>query len=113
MSRIGNKSINVPSKVEISIGSGNEVTVKGPKGSLKQVVDPDIKITIENGVLLVERPTEQKRHKSLHGLYRSLINNMITGVSEGYKAELELVGVGYKAVSVQKIKSPTLVKEGI
>ena len=97
MSRIGNKSIGLPAKVEVTVTQGNEVIVKGPKGSLRQVIDPDIKVNITEGQLTVERPTEQKRHKSLHGLYRSLINNMIIGVSQGFKAELELVGVGYKA----------------
>ncbi len=97
MSRIGNKSIEIPAKVEISVSSSNEVIVKGPKGSLKQIVDRDIKVSVNNGQILVERPTEQKRHKALHGLYRSLISNMVKGVNEGYKAELELVGVGFKA----------------
>lgn len=97
MSRIGNKIIPLPAKVELSISATNEVVVKGPKGSLKQSVDPDIKVSVKDGQVVVERPTEQKRHKALHGLYRSLINNMITGVNEGYKAELELVGVGFKA----------------
>ncbi len=73
------------------------VTVKGPKGELKQEIHPDMKVNIEGDTLTVERPTEQKRHKAMHGLYRSLINNMVVGVSEGYKRELELVGVGYKA----------------
>jgi len=97
MSRIGKKPITVPAKIEITIGTGNEVMVKGPKGSLSQTVDPDIKVLVKDGEVTLERPTEQKRHKSLHGLYRSLIHNMIVGVSEGYKAELELVGVGFKA----------------
>lgn len=97
MSRIGNKSIQIPAKVEVSVSAANEVVVKGPKGTLKQLVDRDIKVDINDGQISVQRPTEQKRHKALHGLYRSLINNMITGVSEGYKKELELVGVGFKA----------------
>jgi large subunit ribosomal protein L6 len=97
MSRIGKKPITVPAKIEITISTGNEVMVKGPKGSLSQTVDPDIKVLVKDGEVTLERPTEQKRHKSLHGLYRSLIHNMIVGVSEGYKAELELVGVGFKA----------------
>src|SRR5690606_4931285 len=74
-------------------------TVKGPKGTLTQDVNPDIKVNVEDGVVIVERPTDSKRHKSLHGLYRSLINNMIIGVHQGYKKELELVGVGYKATN--------------
>src|SRR5437868_3570598 len=97
MSRIGNKPIKLPSKVEVSVSTGNEVVVKGPKGSLSQLIDRDIKVVIKDGEVVVERPTEQKRHKALHGLCRSLINNMVKGVNEGFKAELELVGVGYKA----------------
>jgi len=97
MSRIGKLPINLPEKVEVSVSSNNEVTVKGPKGTLTTQIDRDIKISQEENLLVVERPTEQKRHKAMHGLYRSLINNMITGVSIGFKHELELVGVGYKA----------------
>ncbi len=100
MSRIGKKPITLPGNVEISVSPRNEVTVKGPKGTLKQAVDPDIKVSVEDGILLVERPTEQKRHRALHGLYRALISNMVVGVSEGYKISLELVGVGYKATAV-------------
>ncbi|WP_339606420.1 50S ribosomal protein L6 [uncultured Roseivirga sp.] len=97
MSRIGKKPIDLPQGVSVDVAANNVVTVKGPKGELKQAVNPDIKITVDGAVLTVERPTEQKRHKSLHGLYRSLISNMVVGVSEGYKRDLELVGVGYKA----------------
>lgn len=96
MSRIGNKPIALPAGVEINI-DGSNVTVKGPKGSLSQYVNPDIKVKMEDGQCVVERPTEQKRHKALHGLYRSLINNCVVGVHEGYQLQLELVGVGYKA----------------
>lgn len=96
MSRVGKKPIALPAKVTVSV-SGNEVSVKGPKGELRQTIDPDIKVVVENGAVRVERPTDQKRHKALHGLYRALINNMVVGVTEGYKVELELVGVGYKA----------------
>ena len=99
MSRIGKKPINLPAGVTVSVSADNVVTVKGPKGTLTQDVNPDIKIVIEDSLLTVERPTEQKRHKSLHGLYRALINNMVVGVTEGYKKELELVGVGYKATN--------------
>lgn len=99
MSRIGKKPITIPSGVEVTINDGN-VTVKGAKGTLAREIDTDFTLAIEDGVLTVQRPTEQKRHKALHGLYRSLLNNMVEGVSEGYKKELELVGVGYKA-SVQ------------
>ena len=97
MSRIGKKLIKLPAKVEVTVSAGNEVVVKGPKGSLSQLVDRDIKISVKDGEVLVERPTEQKRHKAMHGLYRALIANMIVGVSEGYKSQMELVGVGYKA----------------
>ncbi len=97
MSRIGKKPITLPSGVTVTVDSSNEVTVKGPKGALTQKVDSDITISIEGTELKVERPTEQKRHKALHGLYRALINNMVIGVNTGYKSEMEIVGVGYKA----------------
>lgn len=96
MSRIGKLPISLPAKVEVSVASDNTVTVKGPKGTLSQKIDPDIKVKIEDGTLTVERPTEQKRHKALHGLYRALINNLVVGVSEGYTKEMEVVGVGYR-----------------
>jgi large subunit ribosomal protein L6 len=97
MSRIGKLPINLPAGVNVTVGKDNLVTVKGPKGELSQEVNPDIKVSVENGVLSVARPSDEKNHRSLHGLYRSLINNMIVGVSEGYHKELELVGVGYRA----------------
>ena len=97
MSRIGKLPISIPSGVTVNVANNNVVTVKGPKGELKQAVDTDITIRIEGGTLYVQCPTDQKRHKALHGLYRALINNMITGVSSGYKIVQELVGVGYKA----------------
>jgi large subunit ribosomal protein L6 len=99
MSRIGNKPVTLPAGVTFSFAD-HKVTIKGPKGELTQAVDPDFKITSGEGVIKVERPTEQKRHKAMHGLYRALIANMIEGVTTGYKINLELVGVGYKA-SVQ------------
>jgi large subunit ribosomal protein L6 len=99
MSRIGKKIINVPAGVTIDIASNNNVTVKGPKGTLSQLVDPDITFTLEDGVLTANRPTEQKRHKAMHGLYRSLVANMIEGVSAGFKRDLEIIGVGYKAIN--------------
>ncbi|GAA4377184.1 50S ribosomal protein L6 [Hymenobacter koreensis] len=99
MSRIGKLPISLPSGVQLTVGNDNEVTVKGPKGELKTPVDRDITVRTEDGSILVERPTEQKRHKAMHGLYRSLINNMITGVSTGYTEQLELVGVGFKATA--------------
>lgn len=97
MSRIGKKPIALPSNVTLSIDDQNVVTVKGPKGTLTQTVDPDISVAIEEGQIQVSRPTEQKRHKALHGLYRSLVSNMVVGVSEGFKLNLEVIGVGYKA----------------
>ena len=100
MSRIGKAPINIPAGVTISVDDQNIVTVKGPKGELTQNVDADIKLSQEDGILTVERPSEQKRHKALHGLYRSLINNMVIGVTEGYKSSQELVGVGYRATNV-------------
>ena len=97
MSRVGNLPIAIADKVTVDIGANNFVTVKGPKGELTLQVDPDIKLSLQEGELTVSRPTEQKRHKSMHGLYRSLIDNMVVGVSQGYKRELELIGVGYRA----------------
>lgn len=99
MSRIGKLPIELPKGVEVTISDKNVVTVKGPKGELKRTLDPSITVTNDAGVLTLTRPTEQKRHKALHGLYRALINNMVTGVSTGYKSEQELVGVGYRAIA--------------
>ncbi|MGC4057186.1 MAG: 50S ribosomal protein L6 [Chitinophagaceae bacterium] len=96
MSRIGKKLI--PSKgITLSVSPANEVTVKGPKGELKLAVDRDIKVEEQDGNIAITRPTDQIRHRALHGLYRSLISNMVTGVTEGFKRDLELVGVGYRA----------------
>ncbi|WP_114751425.1 50S ribosomal protein L6 [Pleomorphovibrio marinus] len=97
MSRIGKKPIDLPSGVTVDVSDYNQVTVKGPKGTLSQEVSPDITVKVNDNQVVLARPTESKRHKSLHGLYRALINNMVVGVNEGYKKELELVGVGYKA----------------
>ena len=97
MSRIGKLPITIPAGVTISVDKENIVLVKGPGGELSQKVDPDIKVEINDRIINVRRPTDQKRHKTLHGLYRSLINNMIEGVSIGYTVQQELVGVGYKA----------------
>ncbi|MDI9342142.1 MAG: 50S ribosomal protein L6 [Sediminibacterium sp.] len=96
MSRIGKAPIELPKGVEVNI-NGTNVTVKGAKGTLSQKVDADIKVAVEDGKVVVTRPTDQKRHKALHGLYRALIANMVKGVSDGYKTEQELVGVGYRA----------------
>ena len=98
MSRIGKQPITIPSGVTFNFSKEkNLVTVKGPKGELRQAIEPDFEIKQENNTITLERPTEQKRHKAMHGLYRALIANMIEGVSKGYKAQMELVGVGYKA----------------
>jgi large subunit ribosomal protein L6 len=97
MSRIGKLPISIPAGVEIKISDTNLVTVKGPKGKLEQQVNPDITLKQEDGTLTFERPTEQKRHKAMHGLYRSLVSNMVQGVSEGYTIVQQLVGVGFKA----------------
>lgn len=99
MSRIGKAPINLPKGVEISVGQNNVVKVKGPKGELYEKLDQDITVKVEDGVVTLERPTEQKRHKALHGLYRALLAGMIEGVANGYKKQLELVGVGYKAAA--------------
>ena len=103
MSRIGKLPITLPSSVTVNISDDNLVTVKGPKGELKQQVHADMKIALDEGVLTIERPSEAKEHKALHGLYRSLINNMTIGVTEGFRKELELVGVGYRVTNVGQI----------
>lgn len=102
MSRIGKKEIELPKGITFNY-TDNKVTVKGPKGELYQAIDPDFVIKQEDAILTVERPTDQKRHKALHGLYRALIANMIEGVSNGYKIKLELVGVGYKASAQENV----------
>lgn len=97
MSRIGKLPIPVPSGVTVKVEDNNVVKVKGPKGELVQAVDPEMIVEEEEGKIVVKRPSELKRHKAMHGLYRTLINNMIIGVSQGYKKEMQVVGVGYKA----------------
>jgi len=97
MSRIGKAPIALADGIEVSVAQDNVVTAKGPKGELNLAVNPDIKVVVADKTVTLERPTEQKRHKSMHGLYRTLIKNMVVGVSEGYKIDLELVGVGYRA----------------
>lgn len=97
MSRIGKLPVNLPAGVTVNISDTNKVSVKGPLGQLDQVVDPDLKVEVEGNQIVITRPSDSKIHKSLHGLYRALIANMVIGVSEGYKKELELVGVGYRA----------------
>ena len=99
MSRIGKKPVAVPNGVTVTVNADNVITVKGPKGELKQAVDRDITVEIKDGNIIFGRPTEQIRHRAMHGLYRALINNMVKGVTEGYQKQLELVGVGYKAAN--------------
>ena len=97
MSRIGKKPISLPNDVEVTVEAGNAITVKGPKGTLTSSFNTELTITIENGQLEVERPSETKFHRSIHGTTRALINNMIVGVTEGFKKQLKMVGVGYRA----------------
>ena len=97
MSRIGRAPITIPAGVTVKVEDGNKVTVKGPKGELVRNIHPDMKINVEENTLTVERPSDNKDHRSLHGLSRTLINNMVVGVSEGYAKTLEINGVGYRA----------------
>ena len=108
MSRIGKAPIKLPAGVDFKVSTGNLVTVKGPKGELTQQVDVEIKVEVVNGEIIVTRPTEQKRHRAMHGLYRALLNNMVTGVTTGYIVKQELVGVGYKATNDANILDLTL-----
>ncbi|MCE2786625.1 MAG: 50S ribosomal protein L6 [Bacteroidota bacterium] len=108
MSRIGKAPIKLPKGVEVKVSPSNLVTVKGPKGELQQQINPDIKINIENEEINISRPTDQKRHKALHGLYRALLNNMVFGVTNGYTVKQELVGVGYKAANDGNVLDLTL-----
>jgi len=97
MSRIGKQPIVVPSGVTVAVAKDNVLTVKGPKGELKQEIDRDITIEVKDGEVAITRPTDQIRHRALHGLYRALVQNMVQGVTTGFKKNLELVGVGFKA----------------
>lgn len=97
MSRIGRAPITIPAGVTVKVEDGNKVTVKGPKGELVRTIHQDMKINVEGNTLTVERPSDNKDHRSLHGLSRTLINNMVVGVSEGYSKSLEINGVGYRA----------------
>jgi large subunit ribosomal protein L6 len=108
MSRIGKAPIAIPAKVELSVASDNTVTIKGPKGTLHQKIDSDIQVEMEDGNIVVKRPTDQKRHKSLHGLYRALLNNMVVGVSQGYTKEMEVIGVGYRVESAGNLLTLTV-----
>ena len=102
MSRIGRMPVAVPAGVDVKIDAENCVTVKGPKGTLSQTFNRDMKITVENGVLTVERPSEEKQHRALHGLTRAIIANMVEGVTNGYSKKLEINGVGYRAAKQGK-----------
>ena len=102
MSRIGLKPITVPAGVEITVGENNHVTVKGPKGTLKRTLVPQIKLNIEDGIIHVERPDDSKENKALHGLTRTLVDNMVTGVTAGFEKKLEINGVGYRAAKEGK-----------
>src|SRR5690349_2209939 len=99
MSRIGKQPVKIPNGVTITVGKDNVVAVKGPKGELKQAIDRDITVEVKDGSVNFGRPTDQIRHRALHGLYRALIANMVRGVTDGYKKNLELIGVGFKASS--------------
>ncbi len=108
MSRIGKAPISIPAGVTIDVSQGNMVTVKGPKGELKQQVDPSLTLTIEDGALTFARPTDSPRHRSFHGLYRSLVNNMVEGVSKGFVKELEVIGVGYRVKNTGQLLELTV-----
>ena len=97
MSRIGKLPVSVPGGVTITVGENNLVTVKGPKGTLSEKISPEIKIEEDDGVLHITRPSDDKRHRALHGLSRTLINNMVVGITDGFEKKLEIVGVGYRA----------------
>jgi large subunit ribosomal protein L6 len=97
MSRIGKQPVTVPAGVTVSVGNDNVITVKGPKGELKQAIDRDIKVEVADGSINFSRPTDQIRHRAMHGLYRALVANMVKGVTDGFVKNLELVGVGFKA----------------
>ena len=99
MSRIGKAPVAVPSGVTVTVGADNVISVKGPKGELKQPIDRDIKVEVKDGQILVTRPTDQIRHRALHGLSRALLANLVKGVTDGYTKKLELIGVGFKAAN--------------
>lgn len=103
MSRIGKKAITIPEGVTITVGKDNVVTVKGKKGELKQAVDRDIVVEVKDGQVSFGRPTDQIRHRAMHGLYRALIANLVKGVTDGYERKLELIGVGFKAASTGNV----------
>ncbi|MES2373739.1 MAG: 50S ribosomal protein L6 [Bacteroidota bacterium] len=103
MSRIGKAPVAIPSGVTVTVNAENVVTVKGPKGELKETVDRDVTVTVKDGEVIFARPTDQIRHRAMHGLYRSLVNNMVKGVTDGYTKNLELVGVGFKAANTGNV----------
>lgn len=103
MSRVGKAPVQLPKNVSVEVGSNNVVKVKGPKGEIAHQLDLDINVKVEDGHLVVSRPTDQKRHKALHGTYRAILNNMVKGVSEGFKKEMEMVGVGYRAEVAKQV----------
>ena len=107
MSRIGKMPVTVPKGVEVNVQK-NVINVKGPKGQLSRTIDPDITVKVDNGTIVLTRPSEQKRHKAMHGLYRALISNMITGVNTGFKTEQEVVGVGFRVAVTGQIIDMTL-----
>jgi large subunit ribosomal protein L6 len=108
MSRIGRKSVNIPKSVTVTVGNDNVVAVKGPKGELKEPIDRDITVEVKDGHVYFKRPTDQIRHRAMHGLYRALIANLIKGVTDGYKKDLELIGVGFKVSNQGNILDLTL-----
>ncbi|MDZ4681905.1 MAG: 50S ribosomal protein L6 [Saprospiraceae bacterium] len=108
MSRIGKSPVALPKGVEVSVSKGNLVTVKGPKGQLSEQLDVDITVSIEDGQLNVLRPTESKRHRSMHGLYRALVNNMVEGVTKGFVKEMEVIGVGYRVANTGQLLELTI-----
>lgn len=97
MARIGSNPVSFSDEVSVTVADDNTVTIDGPKGTLTESIDPDLTVTVADGEIVVNRPTDQKRHRSVHGLSRSLIKNMVEGVTEGYKKELKIIGVGYRA----------------
>jgi len=108
MSRIGKKPVAIPSGVTVTLGKDNVVAVKGPKGELKQNIDRDITIEVKDNQIVIARPTDQIRHRALHGLYRALLANLIKGVTAGYERQLELIGVGFKAANTGNVLDLTL-----
>lgn len=103
MSRIGRQPITIPAGVEVNLSESNLVTVKGPKGELNEQINPDISVNINDNVITIERPSDKKNHRALHGLSRALIANMLEGVTKGYEKKLQIIGVGYRAQKKGKV----------